>query len=266
LITRFLYQPAGGFVCEVLVGSRYTLWNGNPATLQSVRIKGTGTTSPTPPIPTPDPAPPDHYIVPDAQGWITVDPNALDDGFDGWLMGFSSAVAFPGGDPAPGISAGTVVPVANQKNGVNAAIIFQATRLSTKAAVNGGGAPDYTNQLAKIHINNWNDVSLINLQEFSGGLSCSPVADNLHIDYTTDHELMAQWFIDIVTAATVSPAPLFPSGIGPRGSAGTDFHDTSTWPSCSYLLRLHTRRSLTTGLLDDPDKWEGSFLTFCIEH
>jgi hypothetical protein len=273
---RFLYQPAGattatpitgGFVSEVLVGSRYTLWHSNPNTLQSVRIRGTGTTSPTPPPSTPAPAPPDHYIVPDAQGWVPVDQNALDDGFDGWLMGFASPVAFPGGDPAPGVLAGTAVPVANQKNGSNSAIIFQATRVSTIAAVNSGTAsPDYTNQLNVIHLNNWNAVSLINLEEFAGGMSCSPVNDNLHIQYTTDHELMADWYIDMVTAATVTPAPVFPSGVGPRGSAGTDFHDTTNWPSCSYLLRLHTQRSLTDGLLDDPDEWEGSFLTFCIEH
>jgi hypothetical protein len=272
---RFLYRPlssavpapiTGGFVCEVLVGSRYTLWHGNPATLQSVRIRGTGTTSPTPPISTPAPAPPDHYIVPDAEGWINVDQNALDGGFDGWLSGFSSGIAFPGGAPLPGVPAGTPVPVANQKLGVDAAIIFQATRVSTIAAVNAGGSPDYTNELARIHINNWNEVSLINLTEFAGGMSCSPVTNNLHIQFTTDHELMANWYIDLVTAATVAPPPVFPSGVGPRGSAGTDFHDTTTWPSCSYLLRLHTRRSLTDGLLDDPDKWEGSFLTFCIEH
>jgi hypothetical protein len=84
--------------------------------------------------------------------------------------------------------------------------------------------------------------------------------------YTADHELMAQWYIDMATAATVSPAPVFPGGTGPRGGAGIDFHDTTTWPSCSYLLKLHTRRSLTDGLQDDPDKWENSFVTFCIRH
>ncbi len=267
---RFLFQQAGapnptpvtaGFVCDVLVGTRLITWNGVPNTFQSIRVAGA-----MPPPPPPGPNPPPFYIIPDGQGWVHVDQLALDDGFDGWLMGFSSAVAFAGGNPAPGVSAGTAVPAANQKNGINTAIIFQATRVSTINAVNTGTAPDYTNQLPKIHISNWGEVSLIDLQEFGGGLSCSPVTNNLHIEYTTDHELMAQWFIDMVTAATVLPAPVFPSGIGPRGSAGTDFHDTTTWPSCSYLLRLHTRRSLTTGLLDDPDKWEGSFLTFCIEH
>jgi hypothetical protein len=156
---RFVFQPegsstatpiTGGFVCEVLVGSRYTFWNGNPFTLQSVRSRNRRDVADAAAA-EPRPTPPDHYIVPDPQGWVTVDPMALDDGFNGWLMGFQSAVAFPGGDPAPGVPAGTAVPPANQKNGVNAALIFQATRVSTIAAVNGGGAPDYTNMLPRSH-------------------------------------------------------------------------------------------------------------------
>lgn len=271
---RFLFQPAGagtptpitgGFVCEVLVGSRYTFWNGNPFTLQSVRIRGTGTTSPTPPPPSADPTPPDHFIVPDAQGWITVDPNAIDDGFNGWLMGFASAVGLPGGAPAPGVDAGTAVPGANQKNGTDAAIIFQATRVSTIAAVNTGGTPDYTNALAKIRINNWDEVSLLDIQEFltPGANACSPLTSDLHILYTTDHELMAAWSIDITTAAAIPPpAPVYPSGTGPRGGAGSDFHDISAWPTCSYTVHLRTRRSLTTGLIDDSTR--DNTKTFCI--
>ena len=273
MVYRFLFQAqgaptptpiTGGFVCEVLVGSRYTFWNGNPFTLQTVRIRGANPT-PTPPTPTADPTPPDHFIVPDAQGWINIDPNAIDNGFNGWLMGFASGVAFPGGAPAPGVNAGTAVPVANQKNGSNAAIIFQATRVSTIAAVNGGGAPDYTNQLAKIHINNWNEVTLLDIQQFlgPGATACSPLTNDLDILYTTDHELMAAWSINITTAATIPPpAPVYPSGTGPRGGSGTDHHDISLWPTCSYIVHLFTRRSLTDGLLDDHTK--DNIKTFCI--
>jgi len=61
---RFLYKAVGavtatpitgGFVpvASVLVGTRYTLWNGNPSSLQTIRIRGTGTTSLTPPPPGP---------------------------------------------------------------------------------------------------------------------------------------------------------------------------------------------------------------------
>ena len=269
---RFLFVSGGsttpitgGFVCEVLVGSRYTFWKGNPFALQSVRIRGTGTTSPTPPPPDPSPTPPDHFIVPDGQGWITIDANALDDGFNGWLMGFSSPVAFPGGSAAPaGLLAGSPVAAGDQKNGVNAALVFQATRVSTIGAVNGGAAPDYTNQLAKIHINNWSEVLLLDILQFhsGGGNACSPLSSDLDIEYTADHELMAAWKIDMVTAATVTPVPTFPSGTGPRGGNGTDHHNISTWPTCSYAIRLHSRRSLTDGLDDDGDKWIER--TFCI--
>src|SRR6266702_38689 len=260
---RFLFQDpivaptpkpiTSGFVTEVLVGSRYTLWTGNPFTIQSVRIRGTGTTSPTPPIGPPGPNPPDHYIVPDPQGWVAVDPMAFDDAFNGWLMGFASHVPFPGGPLNPGVNAGTAVPAGNQKNGINAAIIFQATRVSTIVAVNGGAAPDYTNQLSKIHIDNWAEVSLINLQEFIGPGSCSPLANHLHVLYTADHELLASFTVSITTLAPiVLPAPL--TVVGPRGGAGTYFQNITTWPQCSYTAHLATQRSLTTGLVDDPSK------------
>jgi hypothetical protein len=270
---RFLFQQGGsttpitgGFVCEVLVGSRYTLWNANPFALQSVRIRGTGTTSPTPPPAGPGVSPPDHFIVPDPQGWIPVDPNALDDGFNGWLTGFASWIAFPGGgNPAPpGLAAGSPVAVADQKNGVDAAITFQATRVATIAAVNGGAPPDYTNQLAKIRITNWGEVMLLDLLQFhsGGGNPCSPLSTDLDIEYTTDHELMAGWSLEMITAATIVPAPVFPSGTGPRGGAGSDHHNISSWPTCSYAIRLHARRSLTDGLVDDSDKFIEK--TFCI--
>ncbi len=73
---------------------------------------------------------------------------------------------------------------------------------------------------------------------------------------------MAAWSIEMITAATIVPAPTFPSGVGPRGGAGTDHHNISTWPTCSYAIRLHSRRALTDGLNDDSDKFIEK--TFCI--
>lgn len=257
----------GGFVCEVLVGSRYVTWDadgtGLKPTLQTVRIRGASPSpdpTPFPGFPPPWGSPPDHYVVPDGDGWVKVDQNALDSGFNGWLMGFSSAVAFPDGDPAPGVPAGTPVPGGSQKNGRDIAIVFEATRVSNPSAA----PPDYTNTLGRIHISNWGEVSLLDLLQFhsGGGTPCSPLSTDLDIEYTTDHELLADWFIEMITAATVSPAPSFPSGVGPRGAAGTDHHDISTWPTCSYAIRLHTRRSLTTGLVDDSDRFVEK--TFCI--
>lgn len=272
---RFLYQPAGaaqptpigpGFAGEVLVGTRYCFWNGNPNTLQTVRVRGTGATTPTPPTPSADPTPPDHYIVPDAQGWVPVDQAALDDAFSGYLLGFNSAAAVvPNGAATTGVAAGTAVPLADQKNGVDCAIIFQATRVSTIAAVNGGTAPDYSNQINKVHINNWSQVALLDLLQFHipGGSPCSPLSSELDIEYTVDHELIAGWSIGLSTAApgvSLTNPPPPPSTA--RGGGGTHHEDISAWPTCSYTVTLTTRRRLTNGLNDDPN-WPLS-KTFCI--
>ena len=287
---RFLFQPAGaatptpvasGYVygvngvSGVLVGYRYTLWHGDPNTLQPVWITGTGVTSPTPPLFTPSPTPPNHYIVPDANGWVEVDQNALDDAFNGWLMGFSSNVAFPGGAPTPGVPAGTPVPTLNQNNGVNAAIIFQATRVSTIAAVNGGAAPDYTNQLDTIHINNWTEVNELNFAEFAAGC-CTPIDKTLSVEFTVDHEQMGAgaWSLVIESCALsanidlidIPPPPPPIAGVtftaGGRGGAGTIVEDTSKWANCSYQVWLTTRPGLTTGLIDRAD--DPNLLTFAI--
>ena len=233
---RFLYQPAGAVtptpisptgdyvygtngVSGVNVGYRYTLWHGDPNTLQKVWITGTGVTSPTPPVFTPSPTPPDHYIVPDANGWVDVDPKILGGVFDGYLMGFSSDVAFPGTPPAPPVPAGS--PVTSPKNGVNAAIIFQATRVSTVAAVNGGAAPDYTNQLDTIHINNWNEVNELNFAEFATGC-CTPIDKSLSVEFTVDHEQMGagSWSLNISSCAVLPPGtdPLTPTASIPAQS------------------------------------------------
>lgn len=272
---RFLFQPAGaaqptpigpGFVAEMLVGTRYTFWNGDPNTLQTVRIRGTGATSPTPPTPTADPTPPDHFIVPDAEGWVAVDQRALDDAFSGYLMGLNSAAAIvPNGTATTGATAGTAVPPGDQKNSVDCAIIFQATRVGTIGTVNGGGAPDYTNQIGKVRINNWSEVALLDLLQFhtSGGTPCSPLSSDLDIEYSVDHELIAAWSIGLSTAAPgVSLTSPPPPPSTPRGGAGTHHENISTWPTCSYTVTLTTRRRLTNGLNDDPNRQTSK--TFCI--
>jgi hypothetical protein len=271
---RFLFQPAGaaaatpvtaGFVSEVLVGSRYTLWNGNPMTLQSVRIRGAGAT-PTPPPPGPGLTPPDHFIVPDANGWVAVDDAMLGNAFSGALLGLASGAIVPGGSSLPGVLAGSPVPLGNRKDGVDGAIIFQATRTTTVAMVNGGAAPDYSNQLAKILINNWAEVRLLNLLQFhsGGGNPCSPLTNDLDIEYTTDHELLADWHLALVTASgmTLTSPPSGPTPLNPRGDAGSYHEDISSWPTCSYTVQLHTRRRLTDGFLDDPGNY--TEMTFCI--
>ncbi len=276
---RFLYERGGSrtaltgsLLCSVIVGSRTIFWDVNGTgleeTFQTVMIAGSGATpdpTPTPVLPpgTPWGAPPTHVIVPDADGWINVDPNALGGGFNGALIGFNTTIPFPDGNPAPGVAAGTQVPNGNLKNGVDVALIFEATRVGGPAS-----PPDYSNTLNRIHINNWFEVALLDLLQFhsGGGTPCSPLSTDLDIEYTADHELMAAWDIDIVTAATI-PALTLPSGASTRSAGaniafGTHHEDISTWPTCSYTVVLTTRRALTTGLIDDSAKTVSK--TFCI--
>jgi hypothetical protein len=269
---RFLFrrqgdaQPtpvSGGFVAPVRVGSRLALWNGSWH-WQSVWIRGTGATSPTPPTPGAGLSPPDHFIVPDAQGWVEVDAETADAAFHGYLMGFATPVAVAGGAPPTGVAAGTAVPGGDQKNGTDCEIIFQATRSTTIGSVNGGGTPDYGNSVSKVRINNWQEVALLDLLQFhtAGGTPCSPLNNDLDIEYTVDHEYIASWGLGLSTAAgkTLTSPPPPPST--PRGGAGTHHENISTWPTCSYTVSLSTRRRLTDGLVDDQARTISK--TFCI--
>jgi hypothetical protein len=287
---RFLYQElpsgtpkqlSGNLICGVNVGYRLITWPDVDTTTtpfttkattsfqsQTVAVEGSGATPgfPTPPA-TGDPwyAPPTHVIVPDADGWIEVDPLAGDDGFYGPLIGFDTTQPFPDGDPAPGVPAGSDVPLGNQKNGRDVAIIFEATRVGV------GGPPDFTNSLSRAHINNWTEVALLNLLEFhtGGGTPCSPLTTDLDIEYTVDHELIAGWFVQIITAASpplvIPPLPPINNppndNITARGGFGVHHENIASWPSCSYAVRLYTQRRLTTGIVDDDQSFQQ--LTFC---
>ena len=275
---RFLYERngtrtplIGNLLCDVIVGSRTIYWDVNGTgleeTFQTVVIAGSGATldpTPTPALPpgTPWGPPPTHVIVPDPDGWITVDPAALGAGFNGALIGFDTTAAFPDGNPAPGVPAGTQVPAANIKNGVDVAIIFEATRVGGPVS-----PPDYGNTLSRIHINHWNEVALLDLLQFhsGGGNACSPLNADLDIEYTADHELMANWTIDVTSAANPPFTPI--TGTSTRSGVsniafGTHHEDISAWPSCSYTVTLTTRRALTNGLTDDPSRNVNK--TFCI--
>lgn len=271
---RFLFQPDGGaptpitagFVAQVQVAVRYIPWNGSLKP-QNIIVRGAGKSpEPTPPSPAADP--PDHYIVPDGNGWVLVDPEAWGGAFTGDLMGFATTAAFPGGPAPTSVAAGAAVPAAEQKNGSDCAIIFEATRVSTRDAVNAGGAADYSNGIGKVHINNWEAVHLIDLLQFhtGGGTACSPLGNALDIEYTVDHELMLSWNVDVYSASgkslTAPPhsPPLPPPP--PRSAAGTYHEDISSWPTCSYTAYLNTQCRLTDGRVDQPGVTQ--LKTFCI--
>lgn len=259
---RFLYEDlanpgllpiTGGLVYPVLVGARLILWDtfgtGLAWTFQSIYIQGAGATpdpTPTPALPpgTPWGTPPPHVVVPDADGWIAVDQNGLDDGFYGPLIRFDTTAVQAALD-APGNGAGNAVTA--PKNGVDLRIVYEAAPV--------GGAVAFTNALDRIHINNWGEVNLLDLQEFAGGgTPCSKITNAINIQYTVDHELTASWSVGISSAAAFPPPPPLPSGNAPRGGQGTHFVNVGAWPNCAYKVVLGTVRRLTDGENDDSGR------------
>jgi hypothetical protein len=258
----------GDRVCSVDAGTRLIDWPQNlagvagpalVATFQPVTIAGSAAADPIPPAPG-DPwvGPTAHTIVPDSDGWVTVDPNAIGGGFQ-VLMGFESTKVVPGG-PAPDNGAGNAV--ASPKGGKDLAINFEATRV-------GIATVDYHNGLDKIHINNWTEVNKLWLAEF-GTDCCTPIDATLSVQFTADHEEMdsGAWSLSITSCSKSAPGditPLVSSGgvtVSPRGGFGEIVEDTSGWLPCSYTVTLATRPGLTTGLID-RGVWDNP-LTFCI--
>ncbi len=206
-----------------------------------------------------------HYLVPDADGWVTFDPSFLSGSSFTNLLGFDTTQVIIGGTP-PLPGAGNPVPAAQQKDGIDALITFEATRVTTFPP---GTTADTSQAPTQLHLNNWNEVNQLNLVEFSSGC-CTPIDDSLGVEFTVDHELMAagNWSLAITSCSTSAPGTIAGTGIAPwatpRGGFGTITEDTTTWYSCSYMVTLSTRPGLTTGL-DDRD-YENIPLTFCVEH
>ena len=126
--------------------------------------------------------------------------------------------------------------------------------------------PTLTNELENVYINNWIEVSELDLKEFHGPghNSCSGLTSAIHILYTADHELMkSSWGVGITSAAAIPaiPPPPLPGGTLPRGDAGVRFIDISAWVPCSYIVSLTTQRLLTDGENDDTGRTRQ--LTFC---
>ncbi len=225
---------------------------------------------------------PKHYLHPDADGWVEVDTANISGGFQklinldtNQLMAggcpplplASPSPCFNGVNDAGGAPAGSAVTGAGQGNGMDLAIIFQATRVSTASI-------DYSNSLCKIHVNNWVEINNLWIQEFNGPLSCcTPIDASLTVQFTVDHEEMdaGGWSLSITSCSASAPGditPAAPSGpphsvtLSSRGGFGEVFEDTSAWTNCSYIASLTTRPGLTTGLYDRQG--ETNLKTFCI--
>lgn len=270
LYYRFMYSLDGTtynpvtepnvYAARLKVGVREIIWNGVTA-FQDIVIDPTKPASVADSIP-PDgfPAPvPDHVLRLDPAGWVRVDQAGLDNGFYGPLMWLNTNTLVPGGATGAGDTVGNNP--ASPKNGQKVLIAFQTTDDPSNLA-----SPHFNEQVLKaaMHVNNWNEVSLLELTELVvGGVGCNPVTTNAHVKFTADHELIATWALSVSSAAipggiTINAAGT--SGNVPRGNATTiDFANPvntvtpafSTWPSCAYRLGLTTRRKLTDGESND---------------
>ena len=271
LLVGSLDPLTGSRVCPVDAGTRRVLWPVNAGgiasaaqvlTFQSITIQGAPAADTPPPAPG-DPwfGPPAHVIAADADGWIQVDPASVAGGF-AVLIGFNSPDVVPGGiPPAPPPVAGSPVPAVDQKNGTDLGLIFQATRVTGPTS-----PPDSSNTLAKIHINNWAEVNLLDVTEFhtGGGTACTGITTALHVEYTTDHAQMRAWEAVITSAALGSPVIVAggPDALHPRGDAAVAPVAIGTFPPCSYTVTLSTRAGLTTGLIDNTGRSQQK--TFCV--
>jgi hypothetical protein len=263
----------GSAVVAIKVGSRPVIWDfGTGARLypQDVAVAGAGGLSgnvPMPPPPPPSPLPPPGtswgstpplILQPDAEGWVTMPPDATNQGFSGPLI-YASSQSFAPGGGAPGDGPGNDVTA--KKNGVDIEIVFEAAPMA------GSLGATLSNTLPRIHINNWIEVAEASVNQLTlpGTTPCSAVTTELDIRYTMDHELVAAWSINLGTSATVSQDPPdfpLPKGSSARGGFGVHSINTSSWPECAYMLTFTRSLKLTDGELPDSGR-TGTIALFC---
>jgi hypothetical protein len=263
---------SGAAVAAIKVGSRPVLWDfgsGPALHAQDIVVAGSGGyTGPMPaPLPTHPPVPPGTswgpipYLIlqPDADGWITMPPDATNQGFSGPLLWLVSSAIAPGG-AAPGNGAGNAVTA--PKSGVDLELLFEA------APVQGASGTTLANSLPRIHLNNWGEVAeaAVNQLSLPGTTPCSAVTTALDIPYTMDHELVLSWQLSLVTSAVIpGGTPALPGGTTSRGAAGTAHLNTSTWPECAYAVQFTRALKLTDGEHSDPGR-TSTIAMFCIRH
>jgi hypothetical protein len=219
--------------------------------------------APAPAGPSPLPPPgsswgsmPPLILQPDPDGWVTMPPDATNQGFSGPLLYLNSQVVAPDGTP-PESGAGN--PVASPRSGVDLEIRFEA------APVVGSTGTTLSNSLPRIRINNWAEVALavVNQLTLPGTTPCSAVTTALDIPYTMDHELVLSWRLALMTSASIpGGTPVLPGGTASRGAAGTHHLDTTAWPECAYAVNFTRQLKLTDGEHPDPGR-TGTIAMFC---
>lgn len=287
---RFRARPTGGpaialpitgagMVDAVKVGTRPVPWNfgfGIQTYPQDIYVAGAGGyMGPMPaPMPAAPPGPPPGtwgpmpplVLQPDAQGWVTMPPDATNQGFSGPLLRLNSAALAPGGG-ASGDGAGNAVTA--PRNGIDFEIIYEAEPVTGPQPT----GPTLTNTLDRIHINNWYEVAEFTLMQFTGpgADACTGITGELDLKYTMDHELVRDWSLAISTSAAIPggipvlpglgrpvPTPAVPpqpaQTISVRGGYGTVHLDTSDWPKCAYAVAFSRILKLTDGEVDDDGR------------
>lgn len=274
-------QPITGpaMVVAQKVGSRPVAWNfgsGLATYAQEIWVVPSGgylgpLPAPFPPAPPGPPAGswgamPPLLLQPDADGWVAMPPDATNQGFSGTLLRINSAALVPGGVP-PAPNAGDPVLPANQRLGVDIEIAFEAAPVSGPGLVIGNSMP-------RMHVNNWIEVAQFNLDQFTapGATPCSGISNAVDIRYTMDHELVADWRLDISTSASIpGGTPVLPRlGLPPaagqfvsvRGGHGLVHLDTTAWPQCAYMVTFTRMLKLTDGETDDSGRG-GVAAVFC---
>jgi hypothetical protein len=251
-------------IATVVIGDRPIQWAvtsaGPVPRWQEIQVGPGGSTLPVGATPTPSgPGPwgpiPRVTLGPDSDGWILVDQQMTNGAISGTLLQLRSDTIVPGGAAA--------IPLAGQmvtdpKFGKKVSIVFEAEPVGGPTAL----TPTLTNKVDRVVINNWDDVSALDLAQFTGlgQNACSSLTDVLTIQYTTDHEFMKAWDISIFSAAAFPSANPVASGSTGRGAFGTSPPNVppnaplniSAWPACSYRVVIGTARKLTDGLNDDP--------------
>ena len=112
---------------------------------------------------------PPLILQPDALGWVTMAPDATNQGFSGPLLRLHSEAISPGGIP-PTAGPGNPVTGANQKSGLDFEISFEAEPTSGPSL----SGPTLGNSLDRIHINNWLEDAEFDLTQLNVD-ACSPI-------------------------------------------------------------------------------------------
>jgi hypothetical protein len=275
---RFLFRGAGStdwtpvtgaHIVDQLVGGRLDAFSGfewqdiyvAPATVE---------TDPS------DPAPDPETVIPtagspddDLNGWIEV-VNTYDDGYEGPLLRLDTSKLVPGGSSGAGTPGD---PPTDPKSGGAVEIAFE----TTVEASDGGPDPakaDRQGLVATVFVNNFPEVRQLRVEELHTGAAggCTEITDQVTVNYTVDHELLASWGLTFTSDAPHTggfpPSPL--GGTTPRGQNDTVVFTVTDatvtppieWPECSYDVRLSSRRKLTDGVVNDDGDVTRD--TFCI--